>query len=325
MAVTSQITPPRRSRPIVAAQHTRRAATISGGSRSLARSQALTQPRRGEIPMPATKGRRWGTLGFMAVIHGLAAYALLPQFWSWQAVLTLVVLYWVTACLGVTIGYHRLLCHRSFRVPQWLERFFATCGALSCQHGPLDWVGLHRHHHKFSDTDADHHDSNKGFWWSHMLWMFEEIPALETVPRLTGDLARDPYYRWLNSWFLGLQVVLGLFLFWLGTATGAGGWALVLWGIPLRLVLVYHATWLVNSATHAWGEVSHESGDRSRNNPWVAALTFGEGWHNNHHAFPHSARHGFGPQIDLTWLHIKLMRRLGLATQVRLPRTASGS
>ena len=317
--MTATTRPPRP----VAAQHTRRVAAISGGPQVLARSRAFNQPRRGEVPIPATKGRRWGTLGFMVVIHSLAAYALMPQFWSWQAVATLLVLYWVTACLGVTIGYHRLLCHRAFRVPQWLERFFATCGALSCQHGPLDWVGLHRHHHKFSDTDADHHDSNKGFWWSHMLWMFEEIPALETVPRLTGDLAKDPYYRWLNSWFLGLQVVLGLFLFWLGTVTGAGGWALVLWGIPLRLVLVYHATWLVNSATHAWGEVTHDSGDRSRNNPWVAALTFGEGWHNNHHAFPHSARHGFGSQIDLTWQHIKLMRRLGLATHVRLPHTAA--
>ena len=164
----------------------------------------------------------------------------------------------------MTIGYHRLLCHRSFRLPQWLERFFATCGALSCQHGPIDWVGLHRHHHKFSDTDADHHNSHRGFWWSHMGWMFEEIPAMAAVPRLSGDLARDPYYVWLNTWFLLLQLPLGALLYWIGTATGAGGWALVLWGIPLRLVLVYHVTWLVNSATHCWGEAVHESGDKSR-------------------------------------------------------------
>jgi stearoyl-CoA desaturase (delta-9 desaturase) len=156
-----------------------------------------------------------------------------------------------------------------------------------------------------------------------MAWMFEEIPAMAAVPRLTGDLARDPYYRWLNSWFLSLQLVLGLLLFWIGSVTGAGGWALVLWGIPLRLVLVYHCTWLVNSATHCWGQAPHASGDNAMNNPWVAALTFGEGWHNNHHAFHHSARHGFGPgQLDLTWLHIKLLQRLGLARQVRLPRAA---
>ena len=256
----------------------------------------------------------------MIVIHTLAVVALLPSFWSWPAVTSLLVLYWVTACLGVTLGYHRLLTHRSFRLPRWLERFFATCGALSCQHGPIDWVGLHRHHHKFSDTDPDHHNSHRGFWWSHMGWMFHPIEAMPAVPRLTGDLVGDPYYRWLNAHFLWLQLPLGLLLFWIGTATGAGGWALVLWGIPLRLVVVYHITWLVNSATHCWGNVVFDSGDASRNNKWVAALTFGEGWHNNHHAFPHSARHGMQPgQIDLTWEHIRLLRALGLATKVRLP------
>jgi stearoyl-CoA desaturase (delta-9 desaturase) len=316
-------TAPNRPTARVAARGTRQPAFINGGANGSRRAEALHRPRRGE-PRPAVKrGTRWTTIGFMAAIHVLAVVALLPRFWSVPAVASLLVLYWVTACLGVTIGYHRLLSHRAFRVPQWLERFFATCGALSCQHGPIDWVGLHRHHHKFSDTEVDHHTSLRGFWWSHMGWMFTTIPAMGAVPRLTGDLAKDPYYRWLNTWFLLLQLPLAGLLFWIGTITGAGGWALVLWGIPLRLVLVYHCTWLVNSATHLWGETPHASGDGSRNNPWVAALTFGEGWHNNHHAFPHSARHGFGRQIDLTWQHIRLMRRLGLATQVRLPRAAA--
>jgi fatty-acid desaturase len=307
----------------ISARGTRQPAFINGGIAGMRRAEALHQPRAGE-PRPEVKqGTRWGTIGFMVAIHVLAVVALLPRFWSVPAVASLLVLYWATACLGVTIGYHRLLSHRAFRVPHWLERFFATCGALSCQHGPIDWVGLHRHHHKFSDTEVDHHTSLRGFWWSHMGWMFETIPAMGAVPRLTGDLAKDPYYRWLNNWFLVLQLPLAGLLFWIGTVTGAGGWALVLWGIPLRLVLVYHCTWLVNSATHLWGEIAHESGDGSRNNPWVAALTFGEGWHNNHHAFPHSARHGFGRQIDLTWQHIRLLRRLGLATQVRLPRAAA--
>jgi stearoyl-CoA desaturase (delta-9 desaturase) len=322
MAATSSSQPPRPSG--LHAQHTRRCATINTGADSLRRARALHRPRQGQAEVVPQKGWNWGVIAFMAAIHVLAVVALLPRFWSLTAVATLVILYWVTACLGVTIGYHRLLSHRAFRVPQWLERFFATCGALSCQHGPIDWVGLHRHHHKFSDTDADHHDSNKGFWWSHMGWMLEGVPALAAVPRLTGDLAADPYYRWLNRWFLALQLPLAGLLFWIGTITGAGGWALVLWGIPLRLVLVYHLTWLVNSATHCWGEAVHESGDKSRNNLWVALFTFGEGWHNNHHAYPHSARHGFGPgQIDLTWQHIRLLRALGLATQVRLPKAAA--
>ncbi|EAR17891.1 acyl-CoA desaturase [Synechococcus sp. W2B2] len=288
--------------------------------RAQALATLLRQPRNGETPAAPAEGLHWVTIGFMIVIHSLALLALLPMFWSWQAAASLLVLYWVTACLGVTIGYHRLLSHRSFQLPRWLERFFATCGALSCQHGPIDWVGLHRHHHKFSDTDADHHNSHRGFWWSHMGWMLQPVTAMQAVPRMTGDLVQDPYYRWLNNNFLLLQLPLAGLLFWIGTATGAGGWALVLWGIPLRLVLVYHVTWLVNSATHCWGTVAYDSGDASRNNKWVAALTFGEGWHNNHHAYPHSARHGLQQgQIDLTWEHIRLMRALGLATKVRLP------
>ena len=330
MAATATLRarPPSASRPAnsakTSAAGTRQPAFINGGERGKRRAESLHGTPRGGGPVhPGRKSINWATLGFMAAIHGLAVIALLPQFWSWQAIVTFLVLYWITACLGVTIGYHRLLSHRSFRVPHWLERFFATCGAISCQQGPLDWVGLHRHHHKFSDTDVDHHTSLKGLWWSHMGWMFEDIPAMQAVPRLTGDLAKDPYYRWLNNNFLLLQVPLAALLFWIGTATGAGGWALVLWGIPLRLVLVYHCTWLVNSVTHYWGDAPHNSGDSSRNNAWVAALTFGEGWHNNHHAFPHSARHGFGRQIDLTWMHIQLMHALGLATQVRLPAAAN--
>ena len=330
MAATATLRarPPSASRPANPARKsaagTRRPAFINGGERGKRRAESLYHHQGGTSPVHAgPKSINWATIGFMAVIHVLAVVAVLPQFWSWQAVVTFLVLYWVTACLGVTIGYHRLLSHRSFRVPQWLERFFATCGAISCQQGPLDWVGLHRHHHKFSDTDVDHHTSLKGLWWSHMGWMFKDIPALKAVPRLTGDLAKDPYYRWLNNNFLLLQLPLAGLLFWIGTVTGAGGWALVLWGIPLRLVLVYHCTWLVNSATHYWGDAPHNSGDSSRNNAWVAALTFGEGWHNNHHAFPHSARHGFGHQIDLTWMHIRLMHALGLATQVRLPAGAN--
>ncbi len=273
---------------------------------------------------PETERKRWGTIGFMVLIHALTIFAFLRNSWHWQAFLTLIILYWVTACLGVTLGYHRLLSHRSFAVPKWLEHLFATCGALSCQHGPIDWVGLHRHHHVFSDTDADHHNSNKGFWWSHMGWMFEAIPAMETVPRLTRDLSKDKYYRWLNKYFLLLQLPLAGMLYFIGSMSEVGGWTLILWGIPVRLVLVYHVTWLVNSATHCWGSVEFPSEDSSKNNAFVAALTFGEGWHNNHHAFPNSARQGIlKGQIDLTWEHIRLLKVLGLATKIRLPVVAS--
>jgi len=269
--------------------------------------------RQGITVSPRRQQRRWGTTLFMVAIHALALLALLPRFWSWQAIGTLLVLYWLTACVGVTLGYHRLLAHGAFTVPRWLEALITTIGTLSCQHGPIDWVGLHRHHHLHSDDPADHHNSHLGFWWSHFGWMLRDVPAQRYVHQLTPDMQQVPYCRWLNRNFLLLQLPLAALLY------ALGGWPLVLWGIPLRLVLVYHVTWLVNSATHRWGYVSHSSGDGSRNNWWVALLTFGEGWHNNHHAYPSSARMGFRWwELDLTWQHIRLLHRLGLARRVRL-------
>ena len=256
---------------------------------------------------------KWPTVILMLVIHVLGGVALLPQFWSWGSFWSLFILYWITACWGVTLGYHRLLSHRSFTVPIWLARFFATCGALSAEYGPITWAGIHRQHHKYSDTDPDPHDMNKGFWWSHIGWMFVDVPAEKEAYRYTADLRKDPYFRWLDKYFLFLQIPLGFFLF------SLGGWSYVLWGIFLRLTVVYHVTWLVNSATHTWGERPYDTEDNSRNNKWVAALTFGEGWHNNHHAYPSSAKQGLlSGQIDLTWYHIVILKRLGLATNVRV-------
>ncbi len=274
---------------------------------------------RGIAVKPKELPRRWGTTLFMVVIHLLAVVALLPRFWSGPAVVVLLVLYWLTACIGVTLGYHRLLAHRAFAVPRWLEALIATCGTLSCQHGPIDWVGLHRHHHLHSDDPADHHNSHLGFWWSHVGWMLRDVPAQHNVRQLTPELQEVPYYRWLNRNFLLLQLPLAVVLFLLGRSLGVGGWALVLWGIPLRLVLVYHVTWFVNSATHRWGYVSYATSDNSRNNWWVAVLTFGEGWHNNHHAYPSSARIGFRWwELDITWWHIRVLQFVGLARQLRL-------
>jgi len=283
-------------------------------------SERLLEPSSHSKKYPPRLHKTWGTIVFMVAIHILSLVAMQPKFWSLPAVTSLLFFYWVTACLGGTLGYHRLLSHRSFIVPRWLERFFATCGAISCQHGPIDWVGLHRHHHSFSDTEVDHHNSKKGFWWSHMGWMFKDVEALKAVPKLSADLIKDPYYRFLNKYFLFLQIPIGLSLYAIGLKLGVGGWALVLWGIPLRLVVVYHVTWLVNSATHCWGKAPFESGDSSKNNAWVAALTFGEGWHNNHHAFPNSAKLGLvRGQIDISWEHIKILAKFGLAKKVKLP------
>jgi stearoyl-CoA desaturase (delta-9 desaturase) len=281
---------------------------------------ALAAPRP-PLP-PRQRKRKLGTTGFMLAMHVGAVAALLPLFWSWQGLVALAALYWATV-LGVTLGLHRLLAHRSFEAPRWLERSLVLMGTLACQSGPIEWVGLHRHHHRYSDQPNDHHDAARGLWWAHSEWMLHEIPALRHVDRLTGDLQIDPFYRWLDRWFLLLQLPLGAALYWYGQRAGVhgGGLGLVLWAIPLRLVLVYHVTWLVNSATHAWGYRTFNCPDRSRNCWWVAILSFGEGWHNNHHAFPHSARHGLRWfELDITWQHIRLLQTLGWAKRVRLAR-----
>ncbi len=255
----------------------------------------------------------------MLALHVAATFALLPRFWSWQGLAAFLILYWITV-LGVTLGLHRLVAHRSFVAPRWVERVLVIMGSLACQSGPIEWVALHRHHHKFSDQPNDHHDAGRGFWWSHSEWMLHEIPALQHSDRLAGDLLSDPFFCWLDHWFLLLQIPLGLGLFWLGelASVPGGGLGLILWAIPLRLVVVYHVTWFVNSATHTFGYRNFDCPDLSRNCWWVALLSFGEGWHNNHHAFPQSARHGLRWfEFDLTWQHIKLLRRFGLAKQVR--------
>ncbi|MEN9276213.1 MAG: fatty acid desaturase, partial [Gloeomargarita sp. GMQP_bins_5] len=178
--------------------------------------------------------------------------------------------------------------------------------------------GLHRLHHLYSDQEGDPHDSNRGFWWSHMGWMLHRLPQDQEIPKYTKDINQDGVYRFLQNWMLPLQIGLGLLLF------ALGGWPWVIWGIFVRLVLVYHATWFVNSATHKYGYRTYDSKDRSTNCWWVALLAFGEGWHNNHHAFPHSARHGLRWwEIDVTWMMIWTLQKLGLATKVRLPQEST--
>jgi stearoyl-CoA desaturase (delta-9 desaturase) len=256
----------------------------------------------------------WNILLFMVFVHIGALFALLPSNFSWSAVALCLLMHWVTGGLGVTLGLHRLVTHRSFQVPKWVEYFLVFCGSLAMQSGVIEWVGLHRHHHLHSDESIDHHDSGKGFWWSHMGWMMYQVPAKQDIPRLTKDINQDPVYLFLDRYFLPIQIALGiLFYLW-------GGWSFVVWGIFVRLVLVYHCTWFVNSATHKFGYRTYDAGDRSTNCWWVAVLTYGEGWHNNHHAFQYSARHGLKWwEIDATWMMVRVLQALGLATKVKLP------
>ena len=260
----------------------------------------------------------WTMIIALTIFHIGAICAFLPGLFSWKAVGVALLLHWITGGLGITLGWHRLLSHRSFQVPKWLEYFFAFCGTLALQGGIIWWVGLHRHHHLHSDEDVDHHDSKKGLLWSHVRWMCFEVPAESDIPRFTKDIANDPFYQFLNNYFFPLQVVLGLVLY------AIGGWPFVFWGVFARLVIVYHCTWLVNSATHKFGYRNFETTDRSTNCWWVALTTYGEGWHNNHHAYQYSARHGMKWwEIDITWMTIQVLQFLGLATKVKLVEAAT--
>ena len=253
----------------------------------------------------------WPTIGFFTLVHILSIVAL--QQFSWSAFFVWFFLSWLTGCVGLTLGYHRLLSHRSFEVPKWLERVIATCGALSAEYGPIQWVGLHRQHHKHSDKALDPHNINRGFWWAHIGWMLFRVPGEKRTKQYVEDLRRDPYYRWLDKYFLLLQIPLGVLLY------NLGGWHYVLWGIPLRITAVYHLTWCINSVCHTWGTQPYKDIDEAKNNRWLGWIAFGEGWHNNHHAFPNSAKQGLQGQFDLTWYVIVVLKKLGLARDIRLP------
>ncbi|MCU0526305.1 MAG: fatty acid desaturase [Elainella sp. Prado103] len=257
--------------------------------------------------------RDWAVIVFMITIHIAALFAFLPGIFSWKAVGLAIFLHWLTGGLGITLGWHRLVSHRSFQTSKWLEYLLVFFGTLAMQGGPIWWVGLHRHHHLYSDQDVDHHDSCKGFWWSHMGWMLREVPAEQEIPRFTKDIANDRFYQFLDQYFFPIQIGFAVLLYLIG------GLPFLFWGVFVRLVLVYHTTWLVNSATHKFGYRTYDSNDRSTNCWWVALLAYGEGWHNNHHAFQYSARHGLKWwEIDMTWMMVWLLKSVGLAWKVKL-------
>lgn len=260
------------------------------------------------------RAMNWGTVIFLTIAHLAAVAALF--FWSWPAVITAIILYWVGGSLGIGMGWHRLLTHRGYKVPKLVEYFLVTCGTVSLEGGPIQWVVTHRIHHAHTDREGDPHTPRDGRWWAHIGWILSGLNHSEaTLARYAPDLVKDRYYRWLNKFYWVPQLILSL------TLLVFGGWAMLLWGVFLRLILAFHSTWLVNSATHLWGRTRFQTGDDSRNSWWVALLTFGEGWHNNHHAHPTSARHGLRwYEFDLNWLGIRFLQLVGLAHNIKLVR-----
>ncbi|HEX8911113.1 MAG TPA: acyl-CoA desaturase [Humisphaera sp.] len=236
---------------------------------------------------------------------------------------------------GVTIGYHRLLTHRSFASYRWVEGLFITLGAMAAQGPPVRWAATHRRHHQKSDDHGDPHSPNlhgsgplgvlRGLWHAHTGWLL--CPDAPDVARSVRDLAASPVVRFVDRHY-GLWLLLGAAIpFGIGLAvkgTVVGGLVTMFWGMAVRIAFMHHATWSVNSICHVFGYRTYQSGDGSRNNPVVAALALGEGWHNNHHAFPTSARHGLGRfEVDPSYIVIRAMELAGLAWDVRRPPAAA--
>jgi stearoyl-CoA desaturase (delta-9 desaturase) len=232
------------------------------------------------------------------------------------------VLYWITGSLGVCLGYHRLLTHGSFATTRPVRLFFAWLGGISGEGSALLWVANHRKHHAFSDEEGDPHTPYDGGLWSHMLWLFPSHPSADVaahVRRWAPDLDRDPWIRFLHTTFILWHFVVGGSLLAAGWFVGGPrlGVSWLVWGLAVRMVIVFHVTWFVNSASHIWGYRNYDTTDNSRNLWWVGLLAFGEGWHNNHHAFQRMAKHGHRWwEVDVTYWAILALEKTGLAWNV---------
>ena len=305
----------------------------------IAQSAAGLQPDSTRLALPAAVNRRrivWPYAIAVALYHLVALLALLPWLFSWTGVVLAVIGLYVFGTLGINLCFHRLLTHRGLNCPKWLEYSFAGLAVCCLQDTPARWVAVHRRHHEHADRQDDPHSPLVDFFWGHVGWMLVEnrdLVRLGIYDRYAKDILRDPFYRRLERTALYPIILLGSWaVFFLGgLATGLlrgghlneaarFGGSLLLWGVFVRTVVVWHITWSVNSASHLWGYRRYETNERSRNNWVVALISNGEGWHNNHHADPRSARHGHRPwEIDITFATIKLLQLTGLASGVAVP------
>ena len=260
-------------------------------------------------------------LPFIA-IH-VACLAVFWVGWSPIAVWTAIGLYAIRV-FALTGFYHRYFSHRSFRTSRALQFVFAVIGASAAQRGPLWWAAHHRHHHATSDSiDDPHSPVRRGFWYSHMAW-FLTTRNFETREERIRDWLKYPELRFLDRYDGIVPLAMGAILFgvgaWVGAvfpATGVTGSQMLVWGL-VSTVAVYHVTFMINSLAHRWGSRRYDTEDRSRNNPVLALLTFGEGWHNNHHHYPASVRQGFyWWEIDMTWYLLLLLEKLGLVWDLK--------
>jgi fatty-acid desaturase len=279
----------------------------------------------------------WPYASTLIVFHLLALLAFVPWFFSWTGVILCAVSGLLLGLLGINLCFHRLLTHRGLKCPKWFEHTLAVLGVCCVQDTPMRWVAIHRRHHEHADESPDPHSPLVNFFWGHVGWLLvenREHDRLRLFDRYTKDLMRDPFYVGLErnynyykllvaSWLVVYAAGVAAELLLGGTLMEAVqfGLSLLVWGVFLRTVLVWHQTWAVNSLSHMWGYRNYATDEGSRNNWFVGILSNGEGWHNNHHADPRSAKHGhLWWELDITYVTIRVLAAVGLATNVARPR-----
>ena len=292
-----------------------------------------------KLPRPKTVSGEWLPIYVLPIfgLHLVALLALVPWFFSWSGLVAMALGVHFYGCLGINLCYHRMLAHRSLRMPKWLEHTLVLFAQCSMQDTPVKWVVNHRMHHLYSDEQADPHSPLVSFFWSHFDWLMKHNSATRNVSayqKYARDLLQDPFYFFLEKNFVAPLIFVGhtLVYFLVGLLCGlyyyAGDWwaatqfglSLFIWGAILRTVIVWHITWSVNSLTHLFGYRTYETADSSRNNWLVGLLASGEGWHNNHHHDQAAASvwHRWW-EFDTCYCYILLFKWLGLATHVIEP------
>ncbi|MBX7244021.1 MAG: acyl-CoA desaturase [Candidatus Sumerlaeaceae bacterium] len=276
---------------------------------------------------PYKSAERTGVPGGLAFwgVH-LACLFVFAVGFSWVALAVAMLTYWLRV-FALTAGYHRYFAHRSYKTSRLFQFLMAFLGASSAQMGPLWWAAHHRHHHRFSDTEEDIHSPViSGFWWSHMGWVLSDRYNKTNYNKIP-DFAKFPELRFINRFHVIAPIALAVGLYYLGAwlqvaapSLGTSGWQLVIWGFFISTTLVYHATFFVNSLAHVVGSRRFLTRDQSRNNWFIALVTMGEGWHNNHHRYPSSAQQGFyWWEIDMSHYVLRMLSWVGLVWDLRKP------
>lgn len=265
----------------------------------------------------------WGRVVPFLALHASCLFVFVVG-WSWVAVGVAVGMYYLRM-FAITAGYHRYFSHRAFRTSRFGQFCLAALGASAAQRGPLWWAAHHRHHHEFSDEPEDlHSPRQKGFFWSHMGWVLDRTNFATRLERVK-DFSKFPELRFLDRFDIVAPTVLGFSMFLLGVALeawapglGTNGWQMLVWGFVVSTIALYHGTFTVNSLAHVFGRRRFNTKDDSRNSFLIALLTLGEGWHNNHHHYPASARQGFyWWEIDVSYYILKAASYVGLVWDLR--------